>query len=88
MAIPALGIEFWCTGSLAGTLIKNGWFGRILGPILAACGVGLFFKRRLRTSALTMGTLLFAYTLVFEVPIYAAALGNMSFRTRLFEPVT
>jgi hypothetical protein len=88
LAILALGIEFLCTGSLVGTLIKNDWVGRILGPILAACAVGLFFKRTLRTSALTMGTLLFAYTLVFEVPIYAAALGNMSFRTRVFEPLS
>ena len=88
LAVVALGIEFLCTGSLVGTLLENDWFGRILGPILAACGVGLFFKRTLRTAALTLGTLLFSYTLVFEVPRYAVVLGNMSFRTRVFEPLS
>jgi len=44
LAVVALGIEFLCTGSLVGTLLENDWFGRILGPILAACGVGLFFS--------------------------------------------
>jgi hypothetical protein len=67
LAIIALGIEtFVCAGSLAGTLIETDRFGTILGPLLAACGVGLLFKRTVRTTAMVLGSLLFLYTLVFS----------------------
>jgi hypothetical protein len=86
LAIIALGIEtFVCAGTLTGNLIETNRFGAAIGPTLAACGVGLLLKRTLRPAALTLGTLLFAYSVVFEVPKYAAALGNMGFRTLVFE---
>jgi hypothetical protein len=88
LAIIALGIEtFLCAGSLVGTLIQTDRFGKILGPILAACGVGLRFKRTARTAAMALGSLLFLYTLIFEVPRYIAAPGSMTFRTQVFEPL-
>jgi hypothetical protein len=69
LAIIALGIEtFVCAGSLVGTLIQTDRLGNIFGPVLAACGVGLLFKPTARTAAMTLGSLLFLYTLVFEVP--------------------
>src|SRR5258707_12490903 len=50
LAIIALGIEtFVWAGSLVGTLIQTDRFGKILGPILMACGVGVLFNRQLRT---------------------------------------
>lgn len=88
LAIIALGVEtFVCAGSLTGTLIETGRFGAIIGPVLAACGVGLLFKRTVRTAAMALGSLLFLYTLVFEVPKYAATSGNMGLRTEVFEPL-
>ena len=60
---------------------------KILGAILAACGVGLRFKRTARTAAMALGSLLFLYTLIFEVPRYTAAPGSMTFRTQVFEPL-
>ncbi len=88
LAIIALGIEtFVCAGSLVGTLIQTDRFGKILGPILAACGVGLLFERTARTGAMALGSLLFLYTLVFEVPKYTTNLGSMTLRTQVFEPL-
>jgi hypothetical protein len=88
VAIIALGIEtFVCAGSLTGVLLETDRFGRILGPVVAACGVGLLFKRTVRTAALTLGSLLFLYALLYEVPKYLSNLGSMSLRTELFEPL-
>jgi hypothetical protein len=88
LAIIALGIEtLVCAGSLVGTLIQSDRFGTIIGPVLAACGVGLLFRRTMRTAAMALGGLLLLYTLIFEVPRYAAHLGSMVFRTRVFEPL-
>jgi hypothetical protein len=88
LAILGLGIErLACVGPLTGTLIETGRFGTLFGLALGACGVGLLFKRTLRTAAMTLGGLLFLYTLIFEVPRYVAAPGNMSFRTVVFEPL-
>ncbi|MGC2764410.1 MAG: hypothetical protein WB607_02805 [Candidatus Acidiferrum sp.] len=57
LAIIALGIgTFVCAGSLVGTLIETDRFGTILGPVLAACGVGLLFKRTVRTVAIALGS--------------------------------
>ena len=53
---------------LAGALIETDRFGTIIGPVLAACGVGLLFKRTVRAAAMALGGLLFVYTLIFEVP--------------------
>jgi hypothetical protein len=88
LAIIALGIEtFVWAGSLLGTLIQTDRFGKILGPILVVCGVGLLFKRTVRTAAMALGSLLFLYTLVFEVPKYAGAPRSMTLRTQVFEPL-
>jgi hypothetical protein len=88
LAIIGLGVEtFVSAGSLVGTLIETDRFGRIIGPVLAACGVGLLFKRTVRTAAMALGSLLFLYTLVFEVPKYAALPGRMDLRTQVFEPL-
>jgi hypothetical protein len=52
--------------ALLRSLIETDRFGTILGPLLAACGVGLLFKRTVRTTAMVLGSLLFLYTLVFS----------------------
>jgi hypothetical protein len=36
---------------------------------------------------MALGSLLFLYTLIFEVPRYTAAPGSMTFRTQVFEPL-
>jgi hypothetical protein len=88
LAIIALGIEtFACAGSLAGSLIESDRFGPIVGPILAACGACLLFKRTARTAAMALGSLLLLCSLFFEVRQYAAAPGNIAFRTVLLEPL-
>lgn len=63
------------------------WLAYIFGNVLAACGVGLLFKRSLRMAAVLLGSLLVLCTLVLEVPKYAAIPGNMSLRTVVFEPL-
>ncbi len=89
LAIIGLGIQtFVCTGSLEGSLIQSDRCGHILGPLLAACGVGLLFKRTMRTSAIALGTLLFLYALIFEVPHYARDLRSITSRTAVFEPLS
>jgi len=89
LAIIGLGIQtFVFTGSLEGSLIQSDRFGHILGPLLAICGVGLLFKRTMRPSAMALGTLLFLYALIFEVPHYARELRSMGSRTGVFEPLS
>jgi hypothetical protein len=88
LSIVALGVEtFVRPGSLAGTLIDTYRFGLIFGPVLVACGVGLLFKRTMRTTAMILGGFLFLFALVFAVPKYVANPGNMSLRTQVFEPL-
>lgn len=88
LAIIALGIEtFVCAGSLAGSLIESDRFGPMVGPVLAACGVGLLFKRTARTAAMALGSLLLLCSLFFEVRQYVAAPENIAFRTVLLEPL-
>jgi hypothetical protein len=88
LAILGLGIQtFVCTGRLEGSLIESDRLGHLIGPLLAACGVGLFFKRTLRPAAMALGTLLFLYALLFELPRYATNLRSISSRTTVFEPL-
>ncbi len=88
-AIIGLGTQtFLCTGSLQGSLIQSDSFGRIIGPLLAACGVGLLFKRTARAAAMALGTLLFLYALILEVPRYTTNLSSISSRTGVFEPLS
>lgn len=63
------------------------WLAYMFGPVLAACGAGLLFKRTLRTAAIALGSLLVLCTLLLEVPKYAAIPGSMSLRTVVFEPL-
>jgi hypothetical protein len=84
LAIIALGIE---TLVCARILPAIPWLAYMFGPVLAACGAGLLFKRTLRTAAIALGSLLVLCTLVLEVPKYAAIPGSMSLRTVVFEPL-
>jgi hypothetical protein len=89
LAIIGLGVEtFVCVGALEGTLIGSDRSGHFIGPLLLACGVGLLFKRTMRPAAMALGTLLFLYALVFEVPRYATNLRSVSSRTGVFEPLS
>jgi hypothetical protein len=89
LAIIGLGVEtFVCAGALEGTLIESDRFGHIWGPLLAACGLGLLFKRTTRAAAMALGTVLFLYALIFEVPRYATNLRSISSRTGVFEPLS
>jgi uncharacterized membrane protein len=64
------------------------WLAYSFGAIWIACGVGMLIKNTLRTAAISLGALLSACTLILIVPKYAVALGNMSLRTVVFEPLT
>ncbi len=89
LAIIGLGVEtFVCVGALEGTLIESDRFGHFIGPLLVACGVGLLFKPTMRPAAMALGTLLFLYALIFEVPHYAKDLRNIASRTGVFEPLS
>lgn len=48
----------------------------------------MLIKNTLRTAAISLGALLSVCTLILIVPKYAVALGNMSLRTVVFEPLT
>lgn len=63
------------------------WLAYLFGAILAICGIGLLFKRTLRTSALALGCLFFLCTLILEAPKNASLPGSMGLRTNVFEPV-
>jgi uncharacterized membrane protein len=63
------------------------WLAYIFGAILVALGVGLLFKRTVRTTALVLGSLLFFCTLILDVPKNIANIGDMSLRTSVFEPL-
>jgi hypothetical protein len=89
LAIIGLGVEtFMCVGALEGTLIESDRVGHFIGPLLLACGVGLLFKRTMRPAGMALGTLLFLYALIFEVPHYAEDLRSISSRTGVFEPLS
>src|SRR5579862_7557651 len=89
LAIIGLGVvTFVCVGRLEGTLIETDRFGHFIGPLLFACGVALLFKRTMRPAALALGTLLFLYALIFEVPHYARDLRSIASRTGVFEPLS
>jgi uncharacterized membrane protein len=62
------------------------WLAYVVGTILVACGVGLLWKRTLRPSAITLGSLLFLCTVILEVPKNAAEPLSISLRTGVFEP--
>jgi len=88
LAIVALGIQpFVCPNLLQGSFIEANRFGTVIGPIIAACGAGLLFKRTMRTAAMALGSLLVLYTLVNEVPLYVATPGSMGLRTVMLEPL-
>jgi uncharacterized membrane protein len=63
------------------------WLAYAFGAVWVACGVGLLFKRTVRTAALTLGSLLFLCALILDVPRNAANVRNMSLRTGVFEPI-
>jgi uncharacterized membrane protein len=63
------------------------WLAYMFGAIWIACGVGLLCERTVRQAAIALGSLLFLSTLILEVPKYAANLGNMGWRTGVFEPL-
>ena len=59
----------------------------LFGTLLAACGLGLLFRRTMRMSAMALGVLLVAPALLLGVPRYAAIPGSMPLRTLLLEPL-
>jgi hypothetical protein len=63
------------------------WLACIFGTILAACGIGLLFRRMVRTASRSLGWILFFCSIVLEVPKYAAVPRSVSLRTVVFEPL-
>jgi uncharacterized membrane protein len=63
------------------------WLAAVSGVIWVACGVGLLTRRWLRISAMALGGLLVACTLVIVLPKYIAAPGDMGLRTVVLEPL-
>ena len=63
------------------------WIAYAFGTILVVLGASLFFKRRMRTAAIALGSVLVLCTLALDVPKYAERPGNMSLRTSVFEPL-
>jgi uncharacterized membrane protein len=63
------------------------WLAYLFGTVLVLCALGLLSARTRRAAALLLGGLLFVCTLILDVPKYAAAIGNMSLRTGVFEPL-
>lgn len=63
------------------------WLAYAFGAIWVVCGAGLLSKRRVRTAAMVLGSLLFACAIILEVPKNVANIGSMSLRTGVFEPI-
>lgn len=88
LAIIAMGIQpFVLPNTQVGSLIEANRFGIVMALMIAVCGIGLLFKRAMRMSAMTLGGLLFLYTLVIEVPLIVAKPGSISIRTITLEPL-
>ena len=64
------------------------WLAYLFGAIWIACGVGILVRGCWRLAAMVFGALLLACTLILIVPKYAVALGDMSLRTVVFEPLS
>lgn len=102
LAIAALGVETWvCAQRVEHALGPRWaiipvipwlpavpWFGHLWGAIWIACAAGLLAPRARRLAGLVLGSLLFLSTLILEVPKNAAAPGNISLRTGVFEPLS
>jgi uncharacterized membrane protein len=63
------------------------WLSYFYGAVEALLGIGLLFRRTRRTCALLLGVILFACTLILEVPRNIAIPSSMNLRTILFEPL-
>src|SRR5271165_2122300 len=63
------------------------WLAYAFGAVWVVCGAGVLLKNTLRIAALTLGSLLFVSTIIWEVPRYAPELGDMGLRTGVFEPL-
>lgn len=59
----------------------------LFGAIWVACAAGILSGRTRRTTAITLGGLLFVCALVLDVPKNAVNLGSISLRTTAFEPL-
>ena len=64
------------------------WLGYLFGVTLVLCALGLLSTRTLRTAGIILGTLLFACTIILEVPKNAADIGSIPLRTLVFEPLS
>jgi uncharacterized membrane protein len=63
------------------------WVAYLFGVTWVLCGLGLLSDRTLRTAAMTLGGFLFIFTLLLDVPKYAANIGSIPLRTIVFEPL-
>lgn len=63
------------------------WLAYLVGAVLAACGLGLPFKRTVRISSAVLGSLLFLCTLILEAPRSVSIPADMGLRTLVFEPL-
>jgi len=102
ISIIALGVETWVIAQRAGHALgpqydvinclpwlpAHSWIAYLFGGIWIACGAGFLFPPTIRLSALALGTLLFACTVILEAPKNAVAIGDISLRTIVFEPLS
>jgi uncharacterized membrane protein len=100
-AIVAVGVETWVIARQVGHALgpqydvlnvlpwlpANPWVAYVFGAIWIYCGVGLLFERTVRIAALVLGSLLFLCAVILEAPKNAVAIGDVSLRTTVFEPL-
>src|SRR5215469_16219468 len=64
------------------------WVAYLFGSVLVLCAAGLLSRRTESKAVLLLGSLLFLFTIVLEVPKYAVAPSDISLRTIVFEPLS
>jgi len=62
------------------------WLAYLFGAVVVVFGACVLLKRGLKPAALLLGALWFISGLLLDGPKYAAHLGDMGYRTCLFEP--
>ena len=101
-AIIALGVEnVVCASTISHTLGPRyvvisvlpwlpaiPWLGYLFGLVLILSALGLLVPRTAKNAAIVLGTLLFASTIILEVPKNVAKIGDIGLRTLVFEPLS
>lgn len=102
LATVAIGIQTWvCAHVVSHSLVPQynvlpvlpwlpaaPWIAYFFGSVWIACGLGLVFPPTLQMAARILSALLFASTVILELPKYIPQIANISLRTIVLETLS